>query len=307
VALSVAALTVVRVATSAAGSGGPVYFHPFAVTPRPAMPAIVTFDAIPEPLAFALGDTAPPDMFIPGTELDEFEELDDDEAVAAFAAVVDVVGTVATSAATGYVALSKSAAPMPAAKPHVATGLRRTSAPIGARSDACTGTFLGSMATARRTTSGAMLGSVPVPLNIDPRPMPVTQNASWSTLPPRRKALGRLERSGPRPMATDTMASTHALWGPMEPKWPAMECRKLEYHPGPIADIELMPPDTAPGARLAGSSHSTAELTQNATQTASAPKEPSGPTAAADDATPTAPGASAAGVRRGQTRMPMAA
>jgi hypothetical protein len=160
------------------------------------------------------------------------------------------------------------------------------------------------MEKASNATSGAMFGSVPMPVNMPPTAMPVTQNTACRATPAARKGRGRRLTHGPAAIVNDSAARSH---GSGELPWGralATEFSKWAYHEGwPLAALETVEA-IAPLPRLAGNSHKTEDSSQNPDQTKSGAPLPSGPAAAADDAIPGCTSSLEESV--GQTSSPMA-
>ncbi len=94
------------------------------------------------------------------------------------------------------------------------------------------------MAIANTTMIGPVLGSVPDPVKMPPKPCPVTQKASESTAPAARKRPGRRLRSGPKPMTTASAANTQAHSVPVEDRVLPTPCKKWPY---PLGSPDCMP------------------------------------------------------------------
>ena len=162
---------------------------------------------------------------------------------------------------------------------------------------------VGIMAKASSATRGAMLGSVPIPVRIPPKAMPVTQKRLSNAAPAARNGKGRRLSSGPAAMTSEATASTQGSSEPLCGSAPATEVSKWAYHDGWPLDAETRVELIDPPARLAGSSHRTADSVQNADQAISGAVLPSGPDAAADEGTPGATSSVPASV--GQTKIPI--
>ena len=76
--------------------------------------------------------------------------------------------------------------------------------------------------------SGPVLGSVPEPVNMLPRPWPLTQKKVANNPPAARNGVGRRNTSGPNPMTRDPMARSQVVHTPALPKWLPKLLRKWE-------------------------------------------------------------------------------
>ena len=103
------------------------------------------------------------------------------------------------------------------AVPRAAIGLaaRKRAATVG--SSAGSGTS-GRTESPISAMSGPLLGSVPPKVRTSPRPWPVTQYSSASTMPAPTYTPDRRESNGPRPMTTDAVAKSAAIQIPVPAK-----------------------------------------------------------------------------------------
>ena len=136
------------------------------------MPAIAAADIpfmplVDDEVALGVADVEP--------EVDPLEDPLPGEAIPLMPAMDLPAAAAVAVAATGYVALRSSAASTPAATPAVASGFSRAMAAIGLESEARTGSAVGRSASASSTISGPQLGSVPLPVKMPPKAIPVTQ------------------------------------------------------------------------------------------------------------------------------------
>lgn len=166
---------------------------------------------------------------------------------------------------------------------------------------------VGTMANANKAIKGATLGSVPIPVRIPPKAIPVTQYRPCNATPVARKGVGRRLRSGPAAMANEAIASSQGNAEPLCGNALAREVSKWAYHDGWPFEAESRVELIDPPARLAGRSHNTAESVQNVHQAMSGATLPNGPDAAAEDGIPAATSSAPESVctSLGQTSIPI--